>query len=123
MLPNTKNLLLSWPASTPAHLIKEKRMTNPEAKKSLKQFVVSKIKARDEKLAQTTDLEDQRYVLTDYDLFFKGAAEALETIGPSLGLDSEDQKPVQMAKTANATQLQLLEQRIELEDMLEDDAE
>ncbi len=94
-------------------------MTNPEAKKSLKQFVVSKIKARDEKLTQTTDLEDQRYVLTDYDLFFKGAVEALQAVG----VDTEDQKPVQMAQAANATQLQLLEQRIELEDMLEDAAE
>ena len=94
-------------------------MTNPDAKKSLKQFVVSKIKARDEKLAQTTDLEDQRYVLTDYDLFFKGAVEALQAVG----IDAEDHKPVQMAQTANATQLQLLEQRIELEDMLEDEAE
>lgn len=94
-------------------------MSNPDAKKSLKQFVVTKIKSRDEKLAQTTDLEDQRYVLTDYDLFFKGAVEALQAIG----VDTEDQKPVQMAQTANATQLQLLEQRIELEDLLEDDAE
>lgn len=123
MLPNTKNLLLSWPASTPAYFIKEKRMTNPEAKKLLKQFVVSKIKARDEKLAQTSDLEDQRYVLTDYDLFLKGATEVLEAIGLPLEFDAEDQKPIQMAKTANATQLQLLEQRIELEDMLEDDTE
>lgn len=98
-------------------------MTNPEAKKSLKQFVISKIKARDEKLSQTNDLEDQRYVLTDYDLFFKGAAEALETVGPALALDPEDQKPVQMAKAANSTQLKLLEQRIELEGLLEDDTE
>lgn len=93
-------------------------MSNPDVKKSLKQFVSSKIKARNEKIKSAgDDLEEQRFVLTDYDLFFKGAVEALA----AANVDEEDQKAVQLAQDATSTELKSLEQRIQLAELLDSD--
>lgn len=91
-------------------------MSNPDVKKSLKQFVLSKIKLRDQKLSENTDQEGQLNVLTDYSLYFKGSVEALQ----AAGVDMEDLKVVQMVHTSNNTQLESLEQRIALDSLLDE---
>lgn len=92
-------------------------MNNPDTQKSLKSFVASKIKTRDEKLKEILSKEEQRYVLTDYELFFKGGIEALQ----AAGIGDLELKPLVLAQKSNATELDLLEQRIELEQLLETD--
>lgn len=94
-------------------------MNNPDTQKSLKIFVSSKIKTRDEKLKETPTKDEQRFILTDYELFFKGGIEALQ----AAGISDLDLKPLVLAQKSNATELDLLEQRIELEALLETDGD
>jgi len=118
LLPNAKNMLgcARRISSAQTFYIKEPNMSNPDVKKSLKQFVLSKIKLRDQKLSENTDQEGQLNVLTDYSLYFKGSVEALQ----AAGVDMEDLKVVQMVHTSNNTQLESLEQRIALDSLLDE---
>lgn len=93
--------------------IKGHEMSN---RKQLNKMIAEKIKTRSDRLASAgADLEEAGGVLADYRLYFQGALDALQAAGV------EDVTPVKLAFEANETELSLIEQRINLENALQDE--
>lgn len=85
-----------------------------DTRNSIKKFVLEKINSRDEKIASITNLNEQRFVTVDYDLFFEGAISALTVAG----VNPDDFKTLVLASNSNKTLMKSIEDKIELFDML-----
>lgn len=88
-----------------------------DIKKQINKLVSTKMKNRNDRLAKVGDnTDEQGNVLTDYSLYFDGMADALT----AAGVDEADARGALLAQEANKTELKLLEQRMNLEQELED---
>lgn len=86
------------------------------ARKQLNKLISDKLKKRQERLQEAgDDLEEAGAILADYRLYLNGAMEALQAVGV------EDITPVKLAFDANETELSLIEQRINLQNALDED--
>lgn len=91
-----------------------------DTKKQINKLVSTKMAKRGERLEeQRGDLEETGNILTDYRLYFDGAREALA----AAGVEKDAYKSVELAYQTNETELKLLEQRMNLQQALEDESE
>lgn len=88
-----------------------------DTKKQINKLVSNKMKNRNERLTAVVGNTDETgNILTDYRLYFDGVRDALA----AAGVDENDGKAATLAFEANETELKLLEQRLTLEQELED---
>ena len=90
-----------------------------EAIKNIKKLVSEKITNRNSRLAESTnvgDWDEAGNLLNDYRLYFSGSLDALR----AAGCEPEFISVFELADQNNETEMNLLEQRINLQKMLED---
>ena len=90
-----------------------------DAIKNIKKLVSEKITNRNSRLNEATsqsDWDEAGSILTDYRLYFSGCIDALK----ASGCDQDSLNVFVLADQNNETEMNLLEQRINLQKMLED---
>ena len=89
-----------------------------DVKKQINKLVSGKITNRDERLKEAAgNAEETGNILTDYKLYFDGMKDALA----AAQVTEDDYKAVNLASSTNEMELKLLEQRMTLDQELEDE--
>ena len=86
-----------------------------DIKKQINKLVASKMQSRNARLQEMRDDNDETAnIMTDYRLYFDGARDALE----AAGISDSDKQAISLAYDTNETEMKLLEQKMNLDELL-----